>query len=221
LSGWEFSLQSALLGALWIPFVVGSANFFNFMDGIDGIAGISGAVGFGLLALFGFSQSFFPHAFFCLLVVAACLGFLPFNLPRARVFMGDAGSIPLGFVFGALVFSMTGGPADFLCLISFLYPFYADSISTLFIRWRRGERISQPHRRHLYQLLANELNNTHASVSLGYGGLQLSVGLIMFFLRRSGLIWQLIFLLLLTCGFLLATYRVRRSPRVCNLREAR
>jgi Fuc2NAc and GlcNAc transferase len=220
-SGEEFSLQSAALAAFWVVFIVGSANFFNFMDGIDGIAGISGAVGFGLLALFGFAQSFVYLAFFCLLVSAASLGFLPFNFPRPRVFMGDVGSVPLGFLFGALVFSMTEGLADFLCLTSFLFLFYADTISTLFIRWSCGERLSQPHRRHLYQLLANELNKKHVSVSLAYGGLQLSIGLLMFFLWQWGLVWQILFLSLLTCGFILTTFTVRRLPHRDNREGAR
>lgn len=208
------SLPEALLGVFWIVFVVGSANFFNFMDGINGIAAISGSIGFGLLALFGAVQFQTPQALFCLAIAAACLGFLPFNFPRARVFMGDVGSIPLGFAFGAMVFSMTASAADFICLSSFLFLFYADAVSTLFIRWHRGERLAQSHREHLYQVLANELKISHAAVSLGYGGLQLSIGLIMFFLWQSGLVWQVLFLLFLTCGFLLTTFKVRRSPHV-------
>lgn len=74
-------------------FIVGTANYYNFMDGINGIAGITGVVGFGLIALF-LSVSMADTD---LLVLSgcmgfACLGFLPFNMPKARVFMGDVGS---------------------------------------------------------------------------------------------------------------------------------
>jgi len=219
-SGGDFTLQKTLIAVFCMVFIAGSANFFNFMDGIDGMAGISGAVGFSLLALFGFSHSLTNQALFCLAVASACLGFLPFNFPRARVFMGDVGSIPLGFVFGALVFDMAGGLGDFLCLVSFLFPFYADAGSTLFIRWRNGERLSQAHRKHLYQLLVNELNHTHAAVSVAYGGLQLLIGLLAFIVRQSGPIWQLSFLLLLIGGFLPTTYKVRRSAP-CQFEGAR
>jgi len=215
--GGELSLGSVLLVLFWGVFVVGSGNFFNFMDGINGIAGITGAVCFGMLALFGFVQSLMPQAMFCLTVAAACIGFLPLNFPRARVFLGDVGSIPLGFVFGTMVLNMTSGSADFLCLSSFLFLFYADAVSTLFIRWRSGEQISQPHRRHLYQLLVNELNYKHASVSLVYGGLQLVIGMLMLLAWQLGPIWQTSFFFMLTSVFLLATRKVRYLPQVNSI----
>jgi Fuc2NAc and GlcNAc transferase len=85
-------------------FIVGTANFYNFMDGINGIAGITGVVAFGLLALFGHLHGAGEGMVLCSLCLgAACLGFLPFNMPRARVFMGDVGSVLLGFLFALLV----------------------------------------------------------------------------------------------------------------------
>ena len=78
---------------LYLPlciFIVGTANFYNFMDGINGIGGITAGVGFGLLGLYVFfsgGDSPFVALAFC--VSLACLGFLPFNIPKAKVFMGD------------------------------------------------------------------------------------------------------------------------------------
>lgn len=84
-------------------FVVGTANYYNFMDGINGIGGITGVVAFGLIAVFGVVSG--AHGSLIALSLCmgfACLGFLPFNMPNARVFMGDVGSVLLGFVFAGL-----------------------------------------------------------------------------------------------------------------------
>jgi len=164
-----------LIVLFWIVFIVGTANFYNFMDGINGIAGISGVVGFGLLALATYKE--LPQGGFLAACMAlACLGFLPFNLPRARVFMGDVGSILLGSVFAGLVYLASRTLLDFLCLASFLFPFYADELTTMFIRLRAGEKLTQAHRRHIYQLLANERQIPHWRISAGYGFFQLLVG---------------------------------------------
>ena len=89
----------------WVVFISGTANFFNFMDGINGIAGMTGVVGFGLLAwylrAYGAGETSSSVA---IALSLASLGFLPFNMPRARVFMGDVGSILLGAAFSTLIF---------------------------------------------------------------------------------------------------------------------
>ncbi len=129
------------LALFWIVFIVGTANFFNFMDGINGIAGISGAIGFGLLAF----STYKNHPEIALLATTMALvgGLLPFNLPRARVYMGDVGSVLLGSVFAGLVFLSSHSWSDFLCLASLLFPFYADELTTMFARLRAGENLTQ------------------------------------------------------------------------------
>lgn len=97
-------LTAVLCLLLLAVFIVGTANYYNFMDGIDGIAGITGIVAFGLIALFGvLSGANEPLVILAGCMGFGCLGFLPFNMPRARVFMGDVGSILLGFVFASMV----------------------------------------------------------------------------------------------------------------------
>ena len=162
------------------------------MDGINGIAGLTGVMGFGLLAvyfyLFGGPAGLVTVAV-CLSL--ACLGFLPFNFPKARVFMGDVGSILLGAVFGAMVYRGTNSLLDFICLASFLFPFYADELTTMFVRIKDGENLTRPHRRHIYQLLANEKHLPHWQVTVLYACLQLLVGLTVLALRPRGLPWVL------------------------------
>lgn len=158
------------------------------MDGINGIAGITGVVAFGLLALFNLlsgGESQFTVLLLC--ITFSCLGFLPFNFPKPRVFMGDVGSILLGFVFACFVVLIAKSVLEFICLASFIFPFYADEIITMVVRLKDGENLLKPHRRHLYQLLANEMGINHWKVSIEYGVFQLVAGLSILFMKQYGL----------------------------------
>lgn len=193
-------------------FIVGTANFFNFMDGINGIAGITGVVGFWLIACFAFSSgldSSFVNLAIC--TALSCLAFLPFNVPRAMVFMGDVGSILLGFVFAGMVIWLAKSLLDFICLTAFLFPFYADELTSMTIRIRDGERLIRPHRRHLYQLLANEKGISHWKVSVGYGLLQLFVGLSVLLLRHFGSIMVLSLLAIYFGVFIVVSFSIRKN----------
>ncbi|MCX6564925.1 MAG: glycosyltransferase family 4 protein [Candidatus Aminicenantes bacterium] len=199
-----------LMTVFWIVFIVGTANFFNFMDGINGIAAISGVVGFGLLTIETYKEQ--PEVGLLAVCMAlACLGFLPFNLPRARVFMGDVGSILLGGVFAGLVFLASRTVTDFLCMISFLFPFYADELTTMIVRIRAGENLTQAHRRHIYQLLANERQIPHWKVSAGYGLFQLLVGISALISKKFGIIAVLTVLAIWSALFITGSYYVRRE----------
>jgi len=146
-----------------------------------------------------------PSPFFVMTgsVALACLGFLPFNMPSARVFMGDIGSIFLGGLFGGLVYIHSRTLVDFLCMVSFLFPFYADELTTMIVRLKDDENLTRPHRRHLYQLLTNEKHLPHWQVSVLYGLIQLGVGLSIMFSRSAG--WLLILILL---GIYFSTFAV-------------
>lgn len=204
--------------ALTFLFVIGTANFFNFMDGIDGIAGLSGAIGFGLLGLFGILH--FPGdslrtalSLLAVCVSLACLGYLPFNMPRARVFMGDVGSILLGFVFAGLAVLLSRNWLETACFASLLFPFYADELTTIVVRVRDRENLFRPHRRHLYQILANELGVAHWIVAALYGAAQLIVGLAALAACSRGA-WPLLILLASCFAFFIAlTAHVRRIVR--------
>jgi UDP-N-acetylmuramyl pentapeptide phosphotransferase/UDP-N-acetylglucosamine-1-phosphate transferase len=133
--------------------VLAFTNFYNFMDGMDGLAGSMGLIGFatlGVLAIQGPPNSNLGVA--PLIVSASCLGFLFWNWPRAKVFMGDTGSTFLGFSACALGWS---GCLDDLWhwSIPFLvfFPFWFDASITLLRRLLRGEKIWQAHREHFYQ----------------------------------------------------------------------
>lgn len=178
-------LTSLIIGGL---FIAGTANVFNFMDGINGMAGISAIVGFGLLAFYGILQEI-PEKFILLdlCIMFACMGFLYFNLPNAKVFMGDAGSVFLGFLFAAMVCISNGTLIGFLSCTSFFFLIYADALTTIAIRFIEGDAILVPHRRHLYQVLVNELALPHWKVSVGYGIIQTLIGVVVMVLQNLGL----------------------------------
>ena len=142
----------AYAGALIM--LVWGANLYNFMDGSDGLAGGMAVFGFGGYAL---AAAFAGNVEFAALtgaVVAAALAFLVFNFNPARVFMGDAGSVPLGFL--AALLGVAGIQAELWPIwFPFLVfsPFVVDATVTLVKRARRGETLWQAHRDHYYQRL--------------------------------------------------------------------
>jgi len=197
----QFGAVALVLGGAWwtglVPwpvlmlfpaffFVVATTNCYNFMDGINGMAGVSGVIAFSCLAIFGGMAEAGWLLLPGMAVVGALLGFLPFNLPRARLFMGDVGSIFLGFLFASSVCLLARTWTEFLVFASFLFPFYADEAVTVVERLWRGESLMRAHRRHLYQFLANERGIAHWKVSSAYGLIQLAVALLAVAAGRHG-----------------------------------
>jgi UDP-N-acetylmuramyl pentapeptide phosphotransferase/UDP-N-acetylglucosamine-1-phosphate transferase len=142
---------AGMLGALAI---VWSCNLFNFMDGADGLAGGMAAIGFGALGLVAAMAGHHGLAGLCLALASAALGFLAWNFPPARIFMGDAGSVPLGFLAGALSWQGAAEGAWPLAVPLLVFsPFWIDASVTLLRRVARGERFWEAHRAHYYQRL--------------------------------------------------------------------
>jgi UDP-N-acetylmuramyl pentapeptide phosphotransferase/UDP-N-acetylglucosamine-1-phosphate transferase len=140
-------LERVALGLAWLWFI----NLFNFMDGIDGIAGaeaVAVAAGYALVATVAGAGN--PLDQLALIVAAATAGYLFWNWHPARVFMGDTGSIALGFLLGWLMIDLCLRGLWAAGVILPLY-FVADATLTLLRRLARGEKPWQPHRQHAYQ----------------------------------------------------------------------
>jgi UDP-N-acetylmuramyl pentapeptide phosphotransferase/UDP-N-acetylglucosamine-1-phosphate transferase len=141
-------LYLAAAGVLWIWWI----NLFNFMDGIDGLAASeSAAIGGGLLLFAGIGEG--RDAATALLAAGfggAAIGFLLWNWSPARIFLGDVGSIPLGYLSGFLLLGVATQGRWKVALILPLY-FLADATITLCRRLLRGEQVWQAHRQHFYQ----------------------------------------------------------------------
>lgn len=149
--------------ALAVFALVWFINLFNFMDGIDGIAGIETvtiAGGFAIVMSTAGMTS--PLMGLALATAGAAAGFLFWNWHPARVFMGDVGSVPLGFVCGALMIWLAVKLSLSAALILPLY-FVADATITILKRLIRGENIREAHRSHYYQRSARGVGS-HAVV---------------------------------------------------------
>lgn len=141
-------------------FMIWMTNLYNFMDGMDGFAGGMGLIGFCFLGLFGWLAGDAGYGLVCCSAALSCAGFLVFNFPPARIFMGDTGASTLGFLAAVLIlFADIQGLFPFWAGALVFSPFIVDATVTLLRRLLAGERIWQAHRSHYYQRL----------VQLGWG----------------------------------------------------
>lgn len=149
---------------LVVLMLAGFVNFFNFMDGIDGISGVETvavAGGLALLAVFNPSLPLNPLTLGGLAMAA--IGFLWWNWHPAKLFLGDVGSVPIGFLLGAALLKLAAAGFWTAALILPLY-YLADAVITLLRRALRGEKVWQAHREHFYQR-AVRAGRSHARVS--------------------------------------------------------
>lgn len=135
-------------------FLLWTINLYNFMDGSNGMAGTQGVFAGLVLAWLFLEGGDQLAAIWSALIAVACLGFLPWNLGNARVFMGDVASGVLGFAFGSLLIygvfnQLIALPVAWMVMLVFI----CDSTLTLIIRVIRGEQWYNPHNQHLYQRL--------------------------------------------------------------------
>jgi UDP-N-acetylmuramyl pentapeptide phosphotransferase/UDP-N-acetylglucosamine-1-phosphate transferase len=176
---------TVVLFVLKVLLLVGAVNFWNFMDGIDGLVASQTAwVAACLAGLFAFSGQA-AWALVAVIIVAACLGFLPFNFPRARVFLGDVGSGGAGFLCGSLL--LMGDAIDAASpwlLAAIPSALLLDAGWTLASRILRGRRWYTAHREHLYQWQVRS-GRTHAATTLRYLGWNLLFVLPILWLSRS------------------------------------
>lgn len=140
--------------ALAVVAIAWMANLFNFMDGSDGLAGGMAVIGFAILAIAAADARSMPLTLAAVAISSAAAGFLLFNFPPARVFLGDSGSVPLGFLAGALgAWGVTLGAWPVWFPILVFSPFIVDASVTVLRRLFAGERVWRAHRSHFYQRL--------------------------------------------------------------------
>jgi len=157
------TVDTIVAGVLWVWFI----NLFNFMDGIDGITGvetISIGAGLAIIVFMGGAADTQVLGLYGLAAAGAALGFLKMNWHPAKIFMGDVGSVPLGFLLGWLLLSLASSGAWAAALIIPSY-YLSDATVTLVRRAARGEKIWRPHRLHFYQA-AVQRGMDHGAVSM-------------------------------------------------------
>ena len=160
------------LGILAVPisilWIIGITNIYNFLDGIDGLAAGEGVLAGGFLACIGVVAGNTSVGAIGVFIAAASLGFLLFNFPPAKVFMGDSGSTTLGFTFAATAIigsNSAANPIPLFIFVLLLSNFLVDAIFTLVKRIVRKERWYLAHKEHFYQQAVSS-GYSHRQVTL-------------------------------------------------------
>lgn len=144
-------------------------NLYNFMDGIDGLTGVETiTIAGGALAVLWRAGVASPFDGLALAMLGAGAGFLVWNWHKARIFLGDVGSIPLGFLLGGMLLYVATKVSLTAAVILPLY-YLTDATRTLWQRFWRGEKVWEPHRTHAYQRAARAVGS-HSAVVLRIAG---------------------------------------------------
>lgn len=188
--GWERVAMWPAALVLFLIWLVGYTNAFNFMDGINGLAsGQAFVTGLGTALIIGVGGHAWesPLVYLSVAISGAAAGFMPYNFPKARVFMGDAGSAPLGFVLGGLVIAGSWRYGWWLLLpLAMLHAnFVLDTGITLVRRIIAGSPWYSAHREHFYQRLVRS-GESHSYVTLLELLIQLLVVGLMLLYIKSG-----------------------------------
>jgi UDP-N-acetylmuramyl pentapeptide phosphotransferase/UDP-N-acetylglucosamine-1-phosphate transferase len=199
----------AILATAWM------INLYNFMDGSDGLAGGMAVIGFGTYGIAALIADDFSFAAVNLSIAAAALGFLLFNFPPAKIFMGDAGAIALGFL--AAILNLAGAqrgvwPA-WMGIVVFS-PFIADASATLCKRLLRRAKIWHAHREHYYQRLVKD-GWGHRKTAAAEYALMLACGGSAIWSLQLQAVAQFMFLAGVAVGYVVLIYALERKlPRI-------
>ena len=218
------SLWWAVILALIV--CVGATNIYNFMDGINGItAGYSLAVLVPLLLLnempgqAGHDASGFIETSFIVVMILSVLVFSYFNFRpknKAKCFAGDVGSVGIAFILLFLIGSLIMKTGDITWLV-FLIVYGVDGCCTILHRIMLHEHLGEAHRKHAYQIMANELGMSHVAVSLIYMGIQLVISLGMVYLIPNTVLAHWIYLVVV--GAVLVAVYVLFMKKYYHLHE--
>ena len=165
----------------WIVFLalivcVGASNVINFMDGVNGITGAYAMASLLPLALLNSTIGFVDQSFIYVVILADVV-FCLFNFrPKGKCFAGDVGSIGVAYILLFMIGSLVLATGDVTYLI-FLLVYGVDGVLTICHRILLHENLGEAHRKHAYQLMANELKIGHVKVSSLYAIMQLVISL--------------------------------------------
>ena len=188
-----------IVGMVWF------INLYNFLDGIDGYASFE-AITIGLALYFFTGQSI------NLILIASVSGFLIWNWPKARIFMGDVGSTQLGFVIVVLgVYFHNEHKLSIICWLILLAPFWFDATLTLYRRWRNNEKLSQAHRKHIYQRLVQS-GFSHLKVDIFLSLINLILIFMVFVCMKYKVLQIPLLILTLASLYIVTMYADKRKP---------
>lgn len=196
---------SFILYAITIIGMVWFINLFNFLDGIDGYASIEAIT--LVLAYYLFTGHNIN-----LILIASVLGFLIWNWPKAKIFMGDVGSTQLGFIIVVLgVYFHNESELSIIYWLILSAPFWFDATLTLFRRWRNKEKLSQAHRKHIYQRLVQS-GFSHLRVDIFLILLNTLLTVLVFICIKYNMPQILLLILTLSIMYVITLYADKRKP---------
>ncbi len=170
LPGLNLALPGAIAMPLSLLFVLWMTNLYNFMDGMDGFAAGMAVIGFSTFSGLGWWAGDPIFMLSAAIIAAASGGFLLFNFPPARIFMGDAGSPVLGFLAaGLMLWADREGLFPLWVGVLIFSPFIVDASLTLLRRLLAGKKVWQAHREHCYQRLVQSGWSHRRTVLWAYG----------------------------------------------------
>lgn len=207
-----FGQLNLLHPANWLEVIIGLIlcagiiNAYNFMDGINGITGAYTLAVLAPISILNHRLNFAPTSL--IIVIAIAVGvFLFFNFrKRARCFCGDVGSVSIAFIVVFLLGSLIIATRD-ITYIMLLAVYGIDTVLTIIHRLMLHEHITQAHRKHAFQLLANELHLPHLAVSSFYAILQLAISIGLIYLPVNHYVYSAVVLLLLASAYVLLMRR--------------
>lgn len=193
-----FNVMPFLVWPVLFILIIGTLNAYNFMDGINGMTGMYSLT--ALLSLFYINENIFPFVErdFILYPILACFVFLFFNFrKKAKCFAGDVGSMGIGFWVIGLITLLIMKTEDYRYIL-LLSIYGIEVVLTIIERLILKENIFEAHRRHLYQLFANEKRVSHLRISFFYALIQLFVNIFLIFSNFP--VWIIIPLILIPIG---------------------
>ena len=200
---WQLFALPWYFALLALVFCTGILNAYNFMDGINGITGGYSMVVAGALLYIDLYQVLFVDKKFIYILLLALLVFNYFNFRlKAKCFAGDVGSISIAFMLVFLLGLLIIKTGDFSYLV-LLSVYGVDTVLTIIHRLILKENILQPHRKHAYQIMANELKINHIVVSLIYVLLQALIAVGFFFFKSYSYTYFLSVVSLLSLVYIL------------------
>jgi UDP-N-acetylmuramyl pentapeptide phosphotransferase/UDP-N-acetylglucosamine-1-phosphate transferase len=196
---------SFILYAITIIGMVWFINLFNFLDGIDGYASVEAIT--LVLAYYLFTGHNIN-----LILIASVLGFLIWNWPKAKIFMGDVGSTQLGFIIVVLgVYFHNENKLSIIYWLILSAPFWFDATLTLFRRWRNKEKLSQAHRKHIYQRLVQS-GFSHLDIDIFLILLNALLTILVFICIKYNIPQIVLLVLTLSFMYIITLYADRRKP---------
>ncbi len=188
-----------------ILLIVWFINLYNFLDGIDGYASVE-AISIAVVIFL------FTGNIICIILIASVAGFLFWNWPKAKIFMGDIGSTQLGFILIILgIYLNNENQFSFLMWMLLSSSFWFDASLTLFRRFRNREKLSQAHKKHAYQRIV-QYGYSHLQTNMILVAINLIIAIILFLINRYDILTIPLFVAVIAFLFLINHMVDKRVP---------